>query len=46
MVDQNSASWNRLLEWLTQVGTLRAAIHPAFLPDNLALSLRGPVRFR
>jgi len=27
MVDQNSASWNRLHEWLTQVGTLRAAIH-------------------
>ena len=24
MVDQNSASWNRVAEWLTRIGTLRS----------------------
>ena len=27
LVDLTGASWNRLHEWLTQVGTLRVAMH-------------------
>jgi hypothetical protein len=33
MVDQTDASWNRLHEWLTHVGTLRVAMQGSIPAD-------------